>query len=117
MPPLSPHTWLVLSVAACAFLVLAALAWVWRCARTLPPGSRDGRSARRMALLFALGALAWLAYALPTGYAALWRADTLMLTAQQGALARLPLLIGGLPWVAALLLTRVMRMLGRTGGH
>src|SRR5256885_12621502 len=53
-------------------------------------------SARCMAALFALGALAWLAYGLYTGYAVLWKADALMLFAQQGALLRLPFLIGGL---------------------
>src|SRR5256885_16803757 len=72
-------------------------------------------SARCMAALFALGALAWLAYGLYTGYAVLWKADALMLFAQQGALLRLPFLIGGLAWGAALLVTRVLRMLGRAG--
>lgn len=115
MPTLSPDLWLLLSVAASALLVLAAMAWVWHGARALPPDSRDGRSARRMAALFALGALAWLAHGLYTGYATLWRADALMLLAQQGALLRLPLLIGGLAWVAALLVTRVLRLLERSG--
>ena len=115
MSSLSPHTWLQLSVAASALLVLASIGWVWRGTRALPADSRDGRSARRMAALFALGALAWLAYGLYTGYAALWKADALMLFAQQVALLRLPFLIGGLAWVAALLVTRVLRMLGRAG--
>ncbi|CAB5718691.1 Uncharacterised protein [Delftia tsuruhatensis] len=114
MPTLSPDTCLVLSVAASVLLVLAAVAWVWHGARRLPPDSRDGRSARRMAVLFTVGALAWLAHGLYTGYAALWQADALMLFAQQGALLRLPLLIGGLAWAASLLITRVLRMLGRT---
>ncbi len=115
MSSLSPHTCLQLSVAASALLVLASIGWVWHGTRALPADSRDGRSARCMAALFALGALAWLAYGLYTGYAALWKADALMLFAQQGALLRLPFLIGGLAWVAALLVTRVLRMLGRAG--
>ena len=62
-----------------------------------------------------MDAQAWLAYGLYTGYAVLWKADALMLLAQQGALLRLPFLIGGLAWVAALLVTRVLGMLGRAG--
>ncbi|WP_027014515.1 hypothetical protein [Comamonas composti] len=103
--------WPWLSALASAALVLTAMAWVWRSARRLTPGTRDAATARRMAWLFALGALAWLAYALHAGYARLWQADAFLIFAQQNALLGLPFLIGGLAWVAALMLGRVFRLL------
>lgn len=105
------ETWPWLSASAGAALVLAAMAWLWRCTRGLAAGSRDAATARRMAWLFSLGALAWLAYALHAGYAKLWRADAFLIFAQQNALLGLPLLIGGLAWAAALMLGRVLKLL------
>lgn len=115
MPFLPLTLWLPLSIAAGVVLVVASMLWVLRAARRTDPASRDGRSARRMSLLFAVGALVWLAYALYTGYGALWQAQPWVMLAQQPALLRLPLIVGAIPWVAALLLTRVMRMVAKAG--
>ena len=108
MIPLS--LWLPLSVAACVLLVLAAMGWLWRAALRIPAGSRDGRNMRTMASIASAGLLLWLGYGLFNGYATLWQADALMLLAQSSLLVQMPLIIGGLAWVAALLLGRVMAM-------
>ncbi|MEG2048490.1 MAG: hypothetical protein RR100_16685 [Comamonas sp.] len=108
MIPLS--LWLPLSVAACVLLVLAAMGWLWRAALRIPASSRDGRNMRTMASIASAGLLLWLGYGLFKGYATLWQADALMLLAQSSLLVQMPLIIGGLAWVAALLLGRVMAM-------
>ena len=104
--------WLPLSVGACVLLVLAAVAWLWRRALRIPTAHRDGRAARNMAALATAGLLLWLAYGLFKGYATLWRADALMLLAQSSLLTQIPLIVGAIAWVAALLLGRVMCMRG-----
>lgn len=108
MIPLS--LWLPLSVAACVLLVLAAVGWLWRRALRIPTGSRDGRASRSMAAFATAGLLLWLGYGLLKGYGALWRADALLLMAQASLLTQIPLIVGGLAWVAALLLGRVMAL-------
>ena len=108
MIPLS--LWLPLSVAACVLLVLAAMGWLWRAALRIPAGSRDGRNMRSMASIASAGLLLWLGYGLVKGYGGVWNADAWLLQAQSGLLVQMPLLIGGLAWVAALLLARVMAM-------
>ena len=100
--------WLPLSVGACVLLVLAAVAWLWRRALRISAAHRDGRAARNMAALATAGLLLWLAYGLFKGYATLWGADALMLLAQSSLLTQIPLIVGAIAWVAALLLGRVM---------
>ena len=102
--------WLPLSLCACVLLVLSAMGWLWRAALRVPAGSRDGRNMRSMASIASAGLLLWLGYGLFKGYATLWQADALMLLAQSSLLVQMPLIIGGLAWVAALLLGRVMAM-------
>lgn len=104
--------WLPLSVGACVLLVLAAVAWLWRRALRIPAAHRDGRAARNMAALATAGLLLWLTYGLFKGYATLWGADALMLLAQSSLLTQIPLIVGAIAWVAALLLGRVMGMRG-----
>jgi asparagine N-glycosylation enzyme membrane subunit Stt3 len=108
MIPLS--LWLPLSVGACVLLVLAAVGWLWRRALRIPLDSRDGRASRSMATVATAGLLLWLGYGLLKGYGALWRADALLLMAQSSLLTQIPLIVGGLAWVAALLLGRVMAL-------
>lgn len=108
MIPLS--LWLPLSVAACVLLVLAAMGWLWRAALRIPAASRDGRNMRSMASIASAGLLLWLGYGLFKGYATLWQSDALMLMAQSSLLVQMPLIIGGVAWVATLLLGRVMAM-------
>lgn len=108
MIPLS--LWLPLSVAVCVLLVLAAMGWLWRAALRLPADSRDGRHMRAMAAAASAGLLLWLVYGLFKGYGAVWHADALLLMAQSSLLLQMPLIIGGLAWVAALLLSRVMAL-------
>lgn len=102
--------WLPLSLGACVLLVLAAMGWLWRAALRIPAGSRDGRNMRSMAAIASSGLLLWLAYGLFTAYGALWQADALMLMAQAPLLLQTPLIVGGVAWIAALLLGRVMAM-------
>lgn len=102
--------WLPLSLGLCILLVLAAMVWVLRQARAVPAASRDGRNARRIAALAALGLLLWLAYAGGKAYAGLWQADALRLMAQSSALLQVPLIVGGIAWAAALLLGRLIRL-------
>ena len=107
--------WLPLSVAACVLLVLSAMGWLWRAALRTPAGSRDGRNMRTMASIASAGMLLWLGYGLLTSYRTLWQADALMLMAQGPLLTQAPLIIGGVSWIAALLLGRVMAM--HKSGH
>ncbi len=102
--------WLPLSICACVLLVLTAIGWLWRAARHVPAGSRDGRHMRVMATAASAGLLLWLIYGVFKGYGALWQADALLLMAQASLLLQMPLIVGGLAWVAALLLGRVMAM-------
>lgn len=102
--------WLPLSICACVLLVLTAIGWLWRAARRVPAGSRDGRHMRAMAAAASAGLLLWLVYGVFKGYGALWQADALLLMAQASLLLQMPLIVGGLAWVAALLLGRVMAM-------
>lgn len=102
--------WLPLSICACVLLVLAAIGWLWRAARRIPADSRDGRNMRTMAAAASASLLLWLVYGLFKGYGALWQADALLLMAQASLLLQMPLIVGGLAWVAALLLGRVMAM-------
>lgn len=102
--------WLPLSLGACVLLVLAAMGWLWRAALRIPAASRDGRNMRSMAAVASAGLLLWLAYGLFTAYGALWQADALMLMAQAPLLLQTPLIVGGVAWIAALLLGRVMAM-------
>lgn len=99
--------WLPLSMGACVLLVAAAGAWLWRQALR---ADTDARAARRMALLASLGLLLWLAYGLAKGYGPLWRGDAFVHMAQAPAFVQLPLLIGGIAWMAALLVGRVLRL-------
>lgn len=110
MPPIPLWLWLPLSLGLCIALVLAAMVWVLRQARAVPATSRDGRNARRIAALAALGLLLWLAYAGDKAYAELWQADALRLMAQSSALLQVPLIVGGIAWAAALLLGRLIRL-------
>ncbi|QXZ08864.1 hypothetical protein KUF54_12465 [Comamonas sp. Y33R10-2] len=102
--------WLPLSLCVCVLLVLAAIGWLWRCALRVPASSRDGRNVRTMASIATAGLLVWLGYSLFTSYRALWQADALMLMAQASLLVQAPLIVGGISWIAALLLGRVMAM-------
>ena len=102
--------WLPLSLACCALLVLAAIGWLWRAALRIPAGSKDARPVRVMAMLASTGLLLWLGYGLFKGYGALWSADAWMLRAQSSLLVQVPLLVGGMAWIATLLLARVMAM-------
>ena len=103
--------WLPLSLCACVLLVLSAMGWLWRAALRVPAGSRDGRNMRSMAAIASAGLLLWLAYGLFKGYGgALWQADALLLMAQASGLVQMPLIVGGVAWIAALLLGRVMAM-------
>ena len=102
--------WLPLSITCCVLLVLVAVGWLWRAALKVPASGRDGKPMRIMAALATAGLLLWLGYGLVKGYAGVWNADAWLLQAQSGLLVQLPLLIGGLAWVAALLLARVMAM-------
>lgn len=99
--------WLPLSLGACVFLVVAAVGWLWR--QALQAGT-DASGSRRVALLASLGLLLWLAYGLIKGYGPLWRGDAFMRMAQAPAFVQLPLLIGGLAWMAALLVGRMLRL-------
>lgn len=108
MIPLS--LWLPLSITACVLLVLAAIGWLWRSALRIPSQSRDGRNVRAMAALGSAGLLLWLGYGVFKGYGALWQADALLLMAQSSLLVQLPLIVGGVAWIATLLLGRVMAM-------
>ena len=102
--------WLPLSLACCVLLVLAAIGWLWRAALRIPAGSKDARPVRVMAMLASTGLLLWLGYGLFKGYGGLWAADAWLLTAQSSLLVQVPLLVGGMAWVATLLLARVMAM-------
>ena len=102
--------WLPLSIACCVLLVLVAIGWLWRAAMKVPAGGRDGKPMRIMAALATAGLLLCLGYGLVKGYGGVWNADAWLLQAQSGLLVQMPLLIGGLAWVAALLLARVMAM-------
>lgn len=107
--------WLPLSLCACVLLVLSAIGWLWRAALRTPAGSRDGRNMRTMASIASAGMLLWLGYGLLTSYRTLWQADALMLMAQAPLLVQAPLIVGGIAWIAALLLGRVMLM--HKSGH
>ena len=102
--------WLPLSITCCVLLVLVAIGWLWRAALKVPANGRDGKPMRIMAALATAGLLLWLGYGLVKGYGRVWNADAWLLQAQSGLLLQMPLLIGGLAWVAALLLARVMTM-------
>ena len=105
--------WLPLSLAACVLLVLIAAGLVLRQALRIPAASKDGRNVRAIAALSCAGLLLWLAYGVFKGYAGLWQADALMILAQGSLLLQLPLLIGGMAWVAALLIARLIKMHGK----
>ena len=104
--------WVHLSVAASCLLVLGAAIWVLRQAFRIPATAKDGRNVRAIAALASLGMLAWLVYAVFKGYANFWQADALIVMAQGPSLVQIPLITGGIAWVAALLLGRMIRMHG-----
>ena len=107
--------WLPLSLGACVLLVLSSIGWLWRAALRTPASSRDGRNMRTMASIASAGLLLWLGYGLLTSYRTLWQADALMRMAQAPLLVQAPLSVGGIAWIAALLLGRVMAM--HKNGH
>lgn len=105
--------WLPLSVAACVLLVLISVALLLRQALRIPSTHKDGRNVRTIAGLTSAGLLLWLVYGVIKGYASLWKADALLILAQGSLLVQLPLLIGGLAWIAALLIARLIKMHGK----
>lgn len=100
--------WLTFATALSCVAVLAAVLWLaWR-ARQRRFEDRSTTQARRIVLGFTAAAVLWLAYGLYFIQRHFGQADPLMLFAQQPALERQPLIIGGIAWCAALLVARLL---------
>lgn len=92
-----------------AALVLAAVFWLWRRAQ-----AQAGSAApRQIALGFALFACLWGLFA---GALALWPLqglDEFSQWARASSYVTIPLWIGGIAWIAALLVARLLAAVGR----
>lgn len=100
--------WLPSATALSCFTVLAAVLWLgWRARRLRAEGDAAAQ-ARRIVLGFTVAALLWLGYGVYFIQQHFGMADPLVLFAQQAALQRQPLIIGGIAWCAALLVARLL---------
>ena len=96
---------------AALLLTLAAIWRVQRAAAALPSASPQGRTARRLARLYAAGALVWLVYAGYAGYGRFLTRPALAALVPFDTLVSLALFIGAIAWAAAFMVQLVLRLL------
>lgn len=109
----SPLARLYLSVLAALFITLAAIWRVQRGARAVAAQSSQGRTARRLALAYAVGALLWWGYGVRTGYGRFLGDAALAQMLGTDTLISLALFIGAIAWGAALMLQLALRLLAK----
>jgi hypothetical protein len=108
-----PFARLYASVLASLFITLVALWRVQRAARAVPAQSPQGRTARRLALAYAVGALTWWSYAVHSGYGRFFGDAALAQMMSTDTLIALALFIGAIAWGGALMLQLVLRLLAK----
>jgi hypothetical protein len=108
-----PFARLYASLFAALFITLAAIWRVQRGAKAVAPQSSQGRTARRLALAYALGALLWWGYAAHTGYGRFLGDAALAQILSTDTLISLALFIGAIAWGAALMLQLALRLLAK----
>ncbi len=106
-----PFARLYTSVLAALFITLAAVWRVRRAARAVAAESSQGRTARRLAWAFAVGALAWWGYGAYTGYGRFLTDAALAQLMSTDTLVSLALFIGAIAWGGAFMLQLVLRLL------
>lgn len=106
-----PFLRLYASLLAALFLTLAAVWRVQRGAAAVAAGTPQGRTARRLSLLFTVGALVWLIYATYAGYGRFLAKPALLELMSSDTLVSLPLFIGAIAWGAGFMLQLVLRLL------
>ncbi|MET1114020.1 MAG: hypothetical protein ABWY08_03550 [Comamonas sp.] len=108
-----PFARLYAAVFAALFITLAAVWRVRRAARAVPADSSQGRTARRLALAYAVGAVVWWGYAAYTGYGRFLGDAALARWLSTDTLISLALFIGAIAWGAAFMLQLVLRLLAK----
>jgi hypothetical protein len=106
-----PFARLYASVLAALFITLAAVWRVQRAAAAVLAESSQGRTARRLAWAYALGALGWWGYAAYAGYGRFLTDAKLAQLMSTDTLVSLALFIGAIAWGAAFMLQLVLRLL------
>ena len=106
-----PFARLYASVLAALFITLAAVWRVQRAATSVVAESSQGRTARRLAWAYALGALGWWGYASYVGYGRFLTDAALAQLTGTDTLVSLTLFIGAISWGAAFMLQLVLRLL------
>lgn len=106
-----PFAGLFASLFAALVITLAAVWRVQRAAAAVPSASRQGRTARRLAWLYAAGALAWLVYAGHAGYGRFLASPALAALVPSDTLISMALFIGAIAWAAAWMVQLVLRLL------
>lgn len=106
-----PFARLYASALAALLITLAAVWRVWRTASGVRVDSSQGRTARRLARGYAVGALAWWGYAADVGYGRALNDAALAQLTSTDTLVALALFIGAIAWGAAFMLRLVLRLL------
>lgn len=106
-----PFFGLCASLLAALLLTLAAIWRVQRAAAAVPSASRQGRTARRLAWLYAAGALVWLGYAGYAGYGRFLSTPALAQFVLPDTLISMALFIAAIAWAAAFMVQLVLRLL------
>ncbi|MCT9811298.1 hypothetical protein N0K08_11675 [Acidovorax sp. Be4] len=106
-----PFFGLCASLLAALLLTLAAIWRVLRAAAAVPSASRQGRTARRLAWLYAAGALVWLGYAGYAGYGRFLSTPALAQFVLPDTLISMALFIAAIAWAAAFMVQLVLRLL------
>lgn len=96
---------------AALLLTLAAIWRVRRAAAAVPSASAQGRTARRLAWLYAIGALVWLGYAGYAGYGRFLTTPALAALVPFDTLISMALFIAAIAWAAAFMVQLVLRLL------
>ncbi len=106
-----PFARLYASVLAALFITLAAFWRVQRAASAVLADSPQGRTARRLAWGYAVGALAWWGYAAYSGFGRFLTDAALAQLMSTDTLVSLALFIGAIAWGGAFMLQLVLRLL------
>lgn len=101
------------SLLAALLITLAAVWRVRRAAQAVSAPSPQGRTARRFALVYSWGAMAWWGYAAYAGYGRFLGDAALTQRVSSDTLISLALFIGAIAWGAAFMLQLVLRLLGK----